>query len=174
MPRIFATLLLSILSLSVFSGQARAESTDYPLEQNKRLVERLFYEGFSGGDLRVVEEIFSPDIKFVDPNLPAGIEGIKAIVLKNNQTFTDWHFTLHELMAVENKVIARWTGSGIHANSFMDESPTGQRVSLNGISIYEIVDGRIISDWVIPDNLQFLIQLGVLAPLSIVEDAGEH
>ena len=46
---------------------------------------RLFDEGFSGGDLAVVEEIFSPDIKLVGPNLPSGIEGIKAIVRKNNE-----------------------------------------------------------------------------------------
>ena len=138
-------------------------------EANKSLVLRLFNEGFSGGDITVVEEIFSPDIKLVDPNLPPGIEGIKAIVRKNNATFEGWSFVIHDLMAVEDKVIARWTGSGKHIRSFMDESPTNKLVELNGISIYQIANGRIVTDWVIPDNLQFLMQLGILPPLGMTE-----
>ena len=138
-------------------------------QTNEELVRRLFREGFSGGDLKVVEEIFSPDIELVDPNLPPGIEGIKAIVRKNNETFEDWAFELHDVLAVDDKVVVRWTGSGIHTKSFMQETPTNKRVSLNGLSIYQIRDGRIITDWVIPDNLQFLMQLGVIKPFGMTD-----
>ena len=139
---------------------------------NKALVQRLFYAGFSGGDLEIVESIFSPEITLVDPNLPPGIEGIKAIVKKNNETFEGWSFALHDVLAVDDKVVVRWTGSGIHARSFMNETPTNRRVELNGMSIYQIANGRIITDWVIPDNLQFLMQLGILPPLEMVDEAG--
>jgi predicted ester cyclase len=140
-------------------------------QANKALVQRLFYDGFSGGDLEVVESIFSPDIKLVDPNLPPGIEGIKAIVKKNNDTFEGWAFEIHDLIAVNDKVVARWTGSGIHTKSFMRETPTNKRVELNGLSIYQIANGRIVTDWVIPDNLQFLMQLGILSPQRMADEA---
>lgn len=138
------------------------------LEANKALVTRLFREGFSGGNLEVVEEIFAPDIQLIDPNLPPGIEGIKAIVRKNNEAFAGWSFTLHDVLAVDDKVVVRWTGSGIHVASFMNEAPTGKRVQLNGLSIYRIAGGRIVTDWVIPDNLQFLVQLGIIPPMGMV------
>ena len=35
-------------------------------------------------------------------------------------------------------------------------------MKLKGISIYQIKDGKIYKDWVEPDNLDFLTQLGIL------------
>lgn len=157
-------------SLGSSSVGAEPTTSASQLAQNEALIRRLFDEGFSGGNLAVVEEIFSPDIKLVDPNLPPGIEGVKAIVVKNNTTFDDWHFILHDVLPVDDKVVVRWTGTGIHANSFMGEAPTHKTVSLDGIAIYQIEDGRIVVDWVIPDNLQFLMQLGALPSFGMTDD----
>lgn len=140
------------------------------LETNIAIVRRLFLEGFSGGNMDVIDEVVSADISLQDPNLPPGIEGLKAIVRKNNEAFEGWHFTLHDVMAVDDKVVVRWTGSGIHANSFMDEQPSGKEVQLNGIGIYQVANDKIVTDWVIPDNVQFLIQLGIMPPLGMTDD----
>ena len=173
MQSILRNIILAIFIISLGQIERPASADDLSgvdtLKSNEDLVRRLFEEGFSGGDLKVVEEIFSPGIELVDPNLPPGIEGIKAIVRKNNDTFENWSFELHDVLAVEDKVVVRWTGSGIHTKPFMQETPTNKRVSLNGLSIYQIRDGRIITDWVIPDNLQFLMQLGVLKPFSMTD-----
>lgn len=166
---IFLICLGAYLGLPGQPARADALPDIDTLQANEELVRRLFREGFSGGDLEAVEEIFSPDIKLVDPNLPPGIEGIKAIVQKNNDTFEGWSFELHDVLAVQDKVTVRWTGSGIHRKSFMQETPTNKRVFLNGLSIYQIQDGVIITDWVIPDNLQFLMQLGVLKPFGMTD-----
>ena len=173
MPSLLRISVIALLIVDINSVTQVASADELidgnALQANEQLVRRLFNEGFSGGDLKVVEEIFSPDIKLVDPNLPPGIEGIKAIVRKNNDTFKDWSFELHDVLAVEDKVVVRWTGSGIHTKSFMQEAPTNKQVSLNGLSIYQIKDGRIVTDWVIPDNLQFLMQLGVLKPFGMTD-----
>ncbi len=50
-----------------------------------------------------------------------------------------------------------------HVRPFMGETPTGKAIELKGISIYRVKDSRIEADWVLPDNVGFLIQLGVLA-----------
>jgi len=153
------------------SSMSERTSAEAPaLEANKQIVRKLFLEGFSGGDLSVIDEVMSPDIDLHDPNLPPGIEGVKAIVRKNNAAFDGWSFTIHDMLAVDDKVAVRWTGTGIHANSFMGEEPTGKEVHLNGLSIYQIADGKIITDWVVPDNLQFLTQLGVLAPMGMADE----
>ena len=139
------------------------------IEKNVSIVRRLFLEGFSGGNLDVIDDVMSPDIDLRDPNLPPGIEGVKAIVKKNNDAFENWHFTLHDVLAVDDKVVVRWTGSGIHANSFMGETPTGKAVQLNGIGIYQVVDDKIVTDWVVPDNINFLTQLGVIPPMAMTD-----
>jgi predicted ester cyclase len=140
------------------------------MEQNKQLVSRLILECFSGGHLHVIDEIVSPEFEFYYPNVPEGIEGLKAIVKKNNDSFEGWSFTIHELFAEGDKVIARWSATGIHAKSFMGEPSTGEEVHLKGISIYEIQKGKIVKDWVEADYVGFLTQLGVLSPVDFTEE----
>jgi predicted ester cyclase len=140
------------------------------IERNVALVRRLFLEGFSGGNLDVVEEVMSPDIRLEDPNLPPGIEGVKAIVKKNNESFKNWQFTMHDVLGVEDKVVVRWSATGIHVNSFMGEEPTNKEVTLSGIGIYQIADNRIVTDWVVPDNINFLEQLGLIGPMEMTDE----
>jgi predicted ester cyclase len=140
------------------------------MEQNKALVSRLFIECFSGGNLNVIDEIVSPEFDFFYPNTPPGIEGLKAIVKKNNDSFSGWSFEIHQLLAEGDRVIAQWSATGIHKKSFLGEQATHKKVKLKGISIYQIKDGKIYKDWVEPDNLDFLTQLGVLEPIEFAEE----
>ena len=132
------------------------------LSQNKQLVSRLILECFSGGHLHVIDEIVSPEFEFHYPNMPPGIEGLKAIVKKNNDTFDRWSFKIDQMLAEGDKVACQWTATGLHAKSFLGEPPTGNIVKLKGISIYQIKQRKIYKDWVEPDNLGFLTQLGLL------------
>lgn len=145
-------------------------ATEERLEQNKQIVRRLLMDCFSGGNLEVLDEIISPEFEFYYPNMPAGLEGLKAIVKKNNDCFEGWQFTMHDVLAEYDKVAVRWTASGKHVKSFLGESPTGKQVQLKGISIYQLKDGFIYKDWVEPDNLGFLTQLEVLSSIDFAAD----
>ena len=117
--------------------------------------------------MSVLDEVFSRDILFVDPMFPEGLEGIKALVKKNNESFENWHFKMHQVLCDGDKVTVRWSGHGRHVGSFMGEIPTRNMVELTGISIYQVKNNKIIADWVIPDNLGFLMQIGVLEPTDM-------
>ena len=135
-------------------------------ETQTALINKLFYQGFSGGNMEVIDDVFHPEFTLDHPSLPPGIEGVKTIVRMNNNAFEGWHFTIHDLLCDGNKVVARYTGSGTHVNPFMGEQPTGKTVNLNGISIIEIKDNRIIRDWYAPDELNFFIQIGLIPPMA--------
>lgn len=163
------SILAGVIAATLSSPPGFASDYVYSSDNNKAIVEKLFYEGFSGGNLRVIDELIGEDFILDDPNLPPGKEGLKAIVTKNNTSFSNWKFTIHDLLLDGDKVTARWTGSGVHVNSFMGEIPTNKVVSLHGISIYQIRDNKIVADWVIPDNLGFLKQLGVVQVEDLVQ-----
>ena len=129
------------------------------------LMNRLFYDGFSGGHMDVIDEVFHPDFELNHPSLPPGIDGVKAIVRMNNTAFENWRFAIQDIICEENKIVARYSATGIHTNSFMGEVPTNKSVTLNGISIFVIRNNKIIKDWYMPDDLNFLIQLGLIPPL---------
>lgn len=151
-------LTASILTIA-FSASAEAACP----EDYRNLVEKLFFQGFSGGNLAVVEEVFSPDIHFEDPMFPEGIEGIKALVAKNNAAMSDWTFAIEDMLCDGDKTAVRWMATGIHTGSFMGEPPTGNQVALKGIVVYQIEGNRITRDWLMSDNLGFLTQIGILA-----------
>ncbi len=161
-------LIGSLLASAFYTSQAMSECPD---NANRVLIEKLFYQGFSGGSMAVLEEVFDENIIFHDPAFPPGLEGIKQLVAKNNQSFDNWHFTIHEMLCDGNdRVVVRWNGNGIHARSWMGESPTGNTIDLNGISIYQIEGSKVTADWVVPDNLGFLMQIGVLAPMDLTKE----
>lgn len=54
------------------------------------------------------------------------------------------HFTIDELIAEENKVVARWTGFVKHPGDFGGIPPTGKQVTMAGISIYRLANGKIV------------------------------
>ena len=139
---------------------------------NKALVEKLFYQGFSGGNMDVLDEVFAQDIHFEYPGVPAGLDGIKAIVQKNNASFAGWRFTMHDTLCDGDKVTVRWSASGRHVKSFMGEEPTNKEVELSGISIYRIENNRIAADWVAPDNLGLLTQIGAMDSVNLT--AGQN
>lgn len=153
------SLLLTSAIICLGASKAHAECP----QEYRALVEKLFFEGFSGGNLQIVEEVFSPDIHFQDPVFPDGIEGIKALAAKNNRAMSDWAFIIKDMLCDSAKTAVRWSASGRHTGSFMGEEPTGNTVELNGIVIYEIHDNQITHDWLMSDNLGFLTQIGVLS-----------
>ena len=58
--------------------------------ETRALVEKLLYKGFSGGNMDVIEQVFSADIRFEDPMFPPGLEGIKALV-EQPAGINKWH-----------------------------------------------------------------------------------
>lgn len=135
-------------------------------EANIELIKHLFMDGFTGGHMEIIDEVFHPEFELNHPSLPPGIEGVKTIVKMNNNAFEGWHFTIHDLICDNDKVVARYTGSGTHVNPFMGEQPTGKEIKLNGISIFLINDNKIFKDWYVPDELSFFTQLGIIPPLQ--------
>lgn len=133
-------------------------------ETHVSLVKRLMFDGFSGGHLDVVEDVFHPDIEFNSPGLAPGIEGIKAIVAKNNAAMKPWQFHIEDMISDGAKTAVRWHATGMHTGSFMGEEPTGNEVTLRGQVVYEIEDGKIIRNWMMDDKLGFLMQLGLVSP----------
>jgi steroid delta-isomerase-like uncharacterized protein len=131
-------------------------------EQNKALVRRLMEEDISRGDEAVAEVIIHRD--FVDhtnpPGMQHGIDGHKAIVRLFRTVFPDLEWRIDDLIAEDDKVVARTTMQGTHQGEFFGIPPTGKRVEMTGVHIMRIADGRIIEHWGSNDDLGLMRQLG--------------
>lgn len=87
---------------------------------------------------------------------------MRAVGVLVRSGFPDWHSDIHMLVAEGDVVVESFTASGTHEAEFMGVPPTGRTVTLRGINIFRIADGRIVEAWSRLDDLGILHQLGLV------------
>jgi steroid delta-isomerase-like uncharacterized protein len=138
-------------------------------EQNKALVRRVFEECWNRGDLTRLDEIMTRDYAEHDPNqenfgadFGRGSDYYRNLNRFYRTVFPDLHFEIEDLIAEEDRVVARWTSTGTHRGDLMEIPPSGKRVRVRGISVHRIANGKLVETWVNWDAFGMLKQLGVV------------
>ena len=117
-------------------------------EENKALARRSWEIG-TEGSLDTLEdalaEVYADDFVMHEPDEDiVGIEGLTQYVSMIRGAFPDLRVILEEEIAEGDKVVTRWTGQGTHHGELMGVAPTGNRVTIPGITIHRIEDGKIV------------------------------
>ena len=119
------------------------------VEENKTLVRR-WINARNAHDLDAALALFTDDWR---DRLGRAFNGMTT-------AFPDVQITPEDLIAEENKVVARWTLRGTHRGTFREIPASGRSVTWTGVDIYTVVDGKIAGLVREADNLALLQQLG--------------
>jgi steroid delta-isomerase-like uncharacterized protein len=143
---------------------SKERNSSMSTEDNKALVRRAYEEIWGKGDFAVEQELVATDV--VDHNAPAGLppglEGHHQGLVMFRNAFPDLQITLGDLIAEGDKVVDRWTMCATHTGPFMNIPPTGKQVTVTGMDISRIKNGKIVEYWHQEDMLGLLQQLGVI------------
>ncbi len=133
-------------------------------EQNKVLVRRFYDEVFNRKNLAAIDDFLDPNIieHALPPGLPSGSEGSRQFIGMYLTAFPDMHLTAEDIIAEGEKVVVRLTYRGTHRGELMGIPPTGKQVTVTGIQIVRVANGRIAENWINLDALGMLQQLGVI------------
>ena len=135
-------------------------------EDNKAHVRRGF-EAVNQKNLAVFDELLTPDVVFHTASTTMqGLEAYKQFLSMYMTAFPDLHFTIEDMIAEGDTVVARFTTRGTHQGNFMGIPPTGKQGSGTGIFIDRIVNGKAVEQWFNTDDLGLLQQLGVIPPMG--------
>ena len=133
---------------------------------NAELIRRLHRRLVESRDLDVIDEFFAED--FVShnnpPGLPPGVAGVKAFFGMFKDALPDLEVNIDELVAENDKIVAATTTTGTHDGELMGVAPTGRRVSVTGIDLVRIADGRIVEHRGLTDMVGLMRQLGITQP----------
>jgi serine phosphatase RsbU (regulator of sigma subunit)/predicted ester cyclase len=118
-------------------------------ERNKVLVHR-FLEAQAKGDLDAVREMMAPH--FVDHHPrnqgPDHREGYLRVVAEEQAAFSDIRYIIEDQIAEDDKVMTRWTGSGVHdRGEYQGFTPTGRWSAGKIIDVHRIEGGKIAEEW---------------------------
>lgn len=119
-------------------------------EDNSSVVERFWQKVFKEGDLDVADELFASDHVLHLPDLPAeerGSYAIKALVTIFHKTLPSIQFDLQDELAAEDKVVCRWTAIGSLADELKSAGASDDEVTIYGITIFRVSDGKIKETW---------------------------
>jgi predicted ester cyclase len=135
-------------------------------EDNKALARRLIEEAWNQGNLATVDELLAPGHvghhSLVPPNQAPSREFYKQYIVRTRSAFPDFHGTIEEQIAEGDLVVTRWSVQGTHQGMFRGHSPTGKQMTVTGIVIDRIVDGKAVEGWMEMDTLHQMQQLGVI------------
>jgi steroid delta-isomerase-like uncharacterized protein len=135
-------------------------------EQNKAIVREFIEALFTKGDLGTVDTYLAED--FVNHDPPFGAtsdrEGMRGAGAMFRAAFPDWHSDIYHLVGEGDLVVEQFTASGTQQGEIMGVPATGRTVTLRGIQVFRIRDGRIVERWGRLDDLGLLSQLGLVNP----------
>ncbi|WP_227374311.1 ester cyclase [Haladaptatus halobius] len=138
-------------------------------EENKELVRRDIEEVWGDGNVEMIDEIYDENFVLHDPSSPDETQGrddYKEYVEAYRTAFPDSEYAAEEMVAEGDTVALRYTARGTHEGELAGIEPTGERVTVSGMELYHVADGKIVEMWTNYDALGMFQQLGVVPPLD--------
>ncbi|ASO20680.1 steroid delta-isomerase-like uncharacterized protein [Actinoalloteichus hoggarensis] len=127
----------------------------------RRLVHH-FTEAFNTGNLAHLDECIAEDYVQHNPDVPPGRAGLRGTVTRWRSFVTDLRVHADDVIAGEQRVVARLTVTGRQTGPLLGLPVTGRSFSLGIIDIWRIADGRFAEHWDEMDLLGLHRQLGLL------------
>jgi steroid delta-isomerase-like uncharacterized protein len=139
-------------------------------DTNKEIVRRLGVEPWEG-NLGVIDELVASNYVGHDPAMPnqQGPEGIKEFITGYLAAFPDGRITIDDQFASGDLVATRWMGRGTQTGELMGIPPTGKQVTITGITISRVENGKVVEEWTNWDMLGMLQQLGVVPQMAVAQ-----
>ena len=131
------------------------------IEENKNIIRR-YQEAYNNNDLDKLDEVVAVNVLTpkIMPGVPSGLEGAKAVHQRSLLGMPDFHTRIDDLIAEDDKVVARVTMTGTHTGDFWGFPATGNNVTFTGIYIARIENGKIVEHWGEEDGIGLMQQIG--------------
>lgn len=133
---------------------------------------RWLHEVYNKRMLGKIKEVYAPNVQWHGP-LMKELYGPAAVLhqtLALIGTIPDCAYTPQHICSVASeeggeKIAVRWVMEGHHLGYGMLGAPTGHRLFVMGITHLHVVNGKVVDDWTVYDELAMLtqIKLGQLA-----------
>jgi predicted SnoaL-like aldol condensation-catalyzing enzyme len=136
------------------SNMSSSSSTTVPKtteQENEVLAHKFHMEIFQKGNFSLADEILTPDFVIHNPVLPSeftkGPDGVKKFASGVLDNLTGRQFIHHDTISKGDKVLIRWTVTGIPKRDFLGVSASDKPITVSGFDVFRISeDGKKLAE----------------------------
>lgn len=158
--------LFSFLFLAAGCNESKktAPEKEDPVTANIKMYTHVWDEIINKGKLDMFNDSnFTKDvIMHVSPTDVVGIDSARAYYANYLTGFSNITFTIKDVFGQGEKLVKQWNFKGTHTGNFFGIPATGKTVSLDGVTIVRMSNGKIAEERDFFDNLEFMTQLGLM------------
>jgi steroid delta-isomerase-like uncharacterized protein len=136
---------------------------------HKMVFGRLYQGVWNDRKLEYIEQIFAKTHALSAPMMAGAAVGpavYRRHIEEFLKAFPDLKFTVNDTISEKDKLVVDWTITGTHKGEFLGVPGTNKKVSISGITINQIADGKIIESNAAWDSLNVLRQFGVASSVK--------
>jgi steroid delta-isomerase-like uncharacterized protein len=165
MKKLALFVCLMVLATLVLSSRQVVEKQMCEKKAQKLLDKVL--EMWNKGNLALIPELYTADCVATSSSTPVpfvGHEGIRKWVENNRAMMPDLVMAFPEVLAQDDRIVTVWTMTGTQTGPMVMPNgtlpPTGRKVSITGMSIDYLKDGKMAKEVVVFNLLDMLMPLG--------------
>lgn len=133
-------------------------------EKNKAVVRNIFEQAINGKKMDLLKDLI--DDEYSGPRGGKGYESFLLPIKPLLAAFPDIKWEIADIIGEGDVVMMRWKWQGTHKEQFNNHPATGKTVTNDGMGVFKLKNGKVISTTVLTDRLGFWQQIGVL-PMDI-------
>ncbi|MCT4611268.1 MAG: ester cyclase [Pelagimonas sp.] len=159
MPTLLKT-FIAAFAAALFATSSGAET----MSSNKENLMN-FYAAFSKGDLDALDKILVEDWVTHDanPGQGAGRDGLKEFIPAIASSFSDFTWTVEEMIEEGDVIVARSTFTGVQTGEFMGHAASDKPFTAKAIDVHHFNDhGMVTHTYHLEDWIAVLAQIGAL------------
>lgn len=151
--------LVFLVGITALAGPVFAGEVE---ERNKTVARMVFEEILGHGKFDEYESVYGPGYISHGSRGDVGRDQDRASAKNWRQAFPDLRVTVEQVIAEGDLVAVRFVGEGTHTGSTNGMPATGKSVRIPGMTVFRFVDGKIVEEWPMFNELDFLQQLGLM------------
>jgi steroid delta-isomerase-like uncharacterized protein len=160
-------LIVCLLLLTCLALSAQMKGEPGMCDKKAQVLLGKVLEVWNKGNTALIPELYTTDCVATSSSTPVpfvGHEGIKLWIENSRAMMPDLVMAFPEIVAKPDKIVAVWTMTGTQTGPMVTPGGTvpgtGRKVSVTGMSIDYLRDGKMVKEVVIFNALEMLMQLG--------------
>jgi len=127
--------------------------------ENRAVAKRFIEEVFNNGNYDVIDDLVGRDFVAHLGGMQYGRDAFTEMIQSYRNGFPDYQCVIVDQIAEGDQVATRWTFSGTQNGQLMGMPPSGKRVTVTGVAIDRIAEGKLVESWLEMDAQRMLQDL---------------